>query len=623
MPPRDEDEEGGGGGEGNNNFVDINTIDISAISSSSIDHHHHLKQQHSLVNNVNNMTKRINRMIENNMDWAATAAIYVDETSTTPLLSDDGIIGFCGTIRLTLLTISSVAFCRRVTTTNNNNNNNNNNEENDDHHHHPKYRYFGLKKSPILKIQLDYIIHSKEEDDDDEEEADDDAAVLPQNLRLEWDYYPPELPEEDKIGLLSWLNDKCKTKLDEENELRSMCTSFSVVELCEHETFAASASASLSSYWEMIHSNVSNGNRLFLLPPKLDHLYHSNVGHLIDPRNEALLLQITTTSTTTKKSKKKVTGWNNKESKAVVVVDVFSPQKQKHHQQEHYCSPIEEYAKQALLQCWKKLYTATCPICFDTINCDRGITLPHCGDFFCYDCFPMYLQMKVSELNEYRTNPFVCPECRIELSIKDLVQQYISTKDYSKIQHWLMDLKYPPCYALDQCLSKVCNNNNNSCVGSSSSTSTMRYRSKSRKDRLIFCDKCDKTWCELCLKRVYRNNNNNKTTGSKKKKKKKEDEDEDEQHTKENCESQRVLKFCRRYLRATDEQKELCQVKFPWITTYARARQEDIEAIRWIVENGQSCPSCTTGVERIEGCFHMKCPTCATHFCYECGTYTL
>ena len=48
--------------------------------------------------------------------------------------------------------------------------------------------------------------------------------------------------------------------------------------------------------------------------------------------------------------------------------------------------------------------------------------------------------------------------------------------------------------------------------------------------------------------------------------------------------------------------------------------QHDGAAVQYILENGQRCPNCTQAVERIEGCFHMKCPTCATHFCYECGT---
>lgn len=34
----------------------------------------------------------------------------------------------------------------------------------------------------------------------------------------------------------------------------------------------------------------------------------------------------------------------------------------------------------------------------------------------------------------------------------------------------------------------------------------------------------------------------------------------------------------------------------------------------------QICPNCTTRIYRIEGCSHMKCRVCKTHFCYDCGS---
>ena len=105
-----------------------------------------------------------------------------------------------------------------------------------------------------------------------------------------------------------------------------------------------------------------------------------------------------------------------------------------------------------------------------------------------------------------------------------------------------------------------------------------------------------------------------------------------------------------------------CEEMYPWIVAYSRGVQDDFGVTAWLLENGQSCPNCAAGVERIEGCFHMTCesicsfalvlvtsfellsshffyifiipllislsshflpylegPTCATHFCYECG----
>jgi len=70
---------------------------------------------------------------------------------------------------------------------------------------------------------------------------------------------------------------------------------------------------------------------------------------------------------------------------------------------------------------------------------------------------------------------------------------------------------------------------------------------------------------------------------------------------------------------APKHQQEACETKYPWMVSYTQFCQHDGAALQYILENGQRCPNCQTGVERSEGCFHMKCFNCATHFCYECG----
>lgn len=34
--------------------------------------------------------------------------------------------------------------------------------------------------------------------------------------------------------------------------------------------------------------------------------------------------------------------------------------------------------------------------------------------------------------------------------------------------------------------------------------------------------------------------------------------------------------------------------------------------------NIKKCPSCSSGVEKIDGCNHMTCQNCKTHFCWIC-----
>jgi hypothetical protein len=472
------------------------------------------------MSNVFDNDKVTGELAELNIDWSATAAIYVGETDIRSLSSKKR--GFYGTVRLTL-NVSSIAFCRKVTK-------------------HDDYRFFNLKTPPLLRITLEYIYN--ETDDDD---------VLPLNLNLEWEYYPEEWPVKEKETHVSWLTEKCEARLKQENELISMCSSFSIVELCEHESL---------SYWETIHQH--NEFRLIILPPEMDHMYHHNVGTILHPRKEAF--------------------------KAMGSI--------------HSCATptcIQEFSRQALIKSWETLYCSYCPICFDIKRCDKGITLP-CGDFFCKDCFDMYLRVKVTELSSYRTNPFLCPveKCRAELPIPTLIKRHLSEGNYNLVERWQKDLEFPQCFALDRCLSKTCITN--SSVPSPSNAFYMRKCSSSIKNFFVFCEVCEKSWCELCLKRIKPGVTH-------------------QQH-REVCESQMALKFCRRYLRATGGQQIACQDKFPWIQTYSRhSQQHDGAAMQWILENGQCCPNCSTGVERIEGCFHMKCPTCATHFCYEVSIF--
>lgn len=502
---------------------------------------------------ISNEKNDFEALAESNIDWSATAAIYIDETKAQPLstssLSSSSTQyrhGFCGTVTIPIAT-STIAFCRKTTP-------------------EGHYRYFSLETTPILKIEFDYIYQQQEEDDNNNNQDDEAGNVLPQTLRLEWKYYP-EAFVIHKEEHLSWLLNKCNQQLQEENYLQSMCTSYSVVEFCCFETL---------SFWETIHQG--HGYRLILLPPVMDHLYHSNLGTLIHPKEEGYILEGQTQLNTPPPLS------------------------------------VEDYGKQALIACWKKLYVSTCPICFESSRCDEGITLP-CGHFFCNDCFPMYIQIKATELAGYRENPFLCPaeKCRKELPIHTIVKKFLSKQEYTKVQRWKYDIEFPPCYSLDRCLSKSCASNKSTTNDQTKQEQQeqedeeteeiyMRRCPSSKKTNLntfMFCKVCEKQWCELCLKRIKRGVS--------------------QKEHREVCESQVALKFCRRYLRASDETKALCQEKFPWIATYSRFRQNDMGAINWLMENGQWCPNCSTGVERIEGCFHMKCYECATHFCYECG----
>ncbi|KAG7368094.1 IBR/half ring-finger domain containing protein [Nitzschia inconspicua] len=487
--------------------------------------------------------------------------------------------GFCGTVHMTLSTIK-VAFARRVNDAGN-------------------YRYFTLQRSPSLKLDLLYRRPSSSDGDEKENYSEGEG---PSSLRLVWEYYPVEWPKADQEPYRSCLAKKCSSILKDEG------LSFAVCEFLEHHALSFyNRSSDFDDGWKNYVDPNHPDYQLIILPPEMDRMYQPTVGTLIHPQQEA--------SAKERRDSKQITGRqkqdnvkrtsNNDMPSSLNFVDAM------------------EFGRAALIHFWKDLYTTTCPICLDdSVLFSEGIVLPYCQHYACRDCFQMYLKYKVQDLKEYRTNPFVCPveTCKRELPIIGYCKRYLSEEDMEAVRKWYRDLKNPPCWSLDRCLyTRTCG-----ALGSirrrKSGITTKKEKATgpSYEAHLVYCEACNCMWCELCLKRVYddggdggKGNPSNAGAVSTR---------STPYNHRWHCQPEGVIKFCRRYTAASKEIQEKCQERYPWIQSYSLFCQHDGEALQYVIENGQRCPNCQTGVERIEGCFHMKCPSCATHFCYECGT---
>lgn len=553
-------------------------------------------------------------------DWETLCAIYDDSEFGETSSQDDRRVklavssfpkGFCGTVYLTLST-SKIAFARLVRADG-------------------TYRYFTIAKSPILKLDLLYYASSatadsngcalQNEDDDGQEP---ESSKGPSNLRLTWEYYPSEWPLIDKEKYRSALAKKCHAVLREEG-------SFSVCQFLEHEAisfyhenhnateqFGADISDGFENDCKNNQAPVSNASNswktyvddnhpdylLVILPPEMEQLYYPTIGTLFHPRKEAARLEEAAEKTSAPKTGCKAPGTNTKKKDKVLATRIDT---------------ALNFGRHALLQNWKDLYLTRCPICLEeSILYSDGVVLPYCRHYCCKDCFEMYIKFKVQDLKQHRTNPFVCPleSCKRELPML-FCKPFLSPENIIAAKAWYKDLKNPPAWSLDRCmLTRTCGavgsiRRKKSAVSIDGSGKTVIEKNTTKtKDTavsyLVFCDCCKKTWCELCLTRVYDDNNTKqKHTIS--------------THSRQ-CNPKPILRFCQNYMDASEDIREKCRKKYPWITSYSQFCQHDGAALQYILDNGQRCPNCQTGVERTEGCFHMKCPACATHFCYECGT---
>lgn len=81
------------------------------------------------------------------------------------------------------------------------------------------------------------------------------------------------------------------------------------------------------------------------------------------------------------------------------------------------------------------------------------------------------------------------------------------------------------------------------------------------------------------------------------------------------------------YIRARDrgDQKKVTELEFRYgakvLARLVLDYENEAESIKWKKENASACPTCGTDIERTEGCNHITCSTCGTHFCYLCGSW--
>ena len=249
---------------------------------------------------------------------------------------------------------------------------------------------------------------------------------------------------------------------------------------------------------------------------------------------------------------------------------------------------IEQYARTLIRTKWKTWLSHECPICFMDDIVSQMIELP-CHHLLCKDCLPMYIKTIMEDLKTCRHNPFICPipTCKQDMEVLNDKNTILSKTEKEQVSFWKKGLMHPPANFLTICPRKSCKSR------------SMLQLSTGKLNTLVFCDDCGATYCELCLEKP--------NTSA---------EDHNNQ-----CDPKPMMRLCRRYHLAEPSIQQKCEERWHWLKDYAKARgtADDISAQLWVTKNAQKCPTCNFAIERSDGCFHMQCSICGTHFCYECG----
>jgi len=58
-----------------------------------------------------------------------------------------------------------------------------------------------------------------------------------------------------------------------------------------------------------------------------------------------------------------------------------------------------------------------------------------------------------------------------------------------------------------------------------------------------------------------------------------------------------------------------------WPKTEAEISEDERLSYEYLTQHTSPCPVCSSPIQKTEGCNHMTCFTCMTHFCYLCGAW--
>ncbi|KAI9140267.1 hypothetical protein BKA69DRAFT_1029718 [Paraphysoderma sedebokerense] len=121
--------------------------------------------------------------------------------------------------------------------------------------------------------------------------------------------------------------------------------------------------------------------------------------------------------------------------------------------------------------------------------------------------------------------------------------------------------------------------------------------SKGAYEKLATCLKCGYNFCHWCSKTWH--------------------------GTQTFCEVKNGDKVVTDYLNGDDNIKRRIEVQYgkSIVAKMVQKYREEEATKAFLKSTATPCPSCSTYITKTEGCNHMTCQSCQTHFCYRCGSY--
>ncbi len=215
-----------------------------------------------------------------------------------------------------------------------------------------------------------------------------------------------------------------------------------------------------------------------------------------------------------------------------------------------------------------------CEVCYVAKQGIKCAKITSCKHVYCQDCLSQYLKTKIADGDVSRIE---CPTCNA-LILPSLIKRLISIEDFNRFDKLLLQRTLEGMFDITYCPLPSCR-----CATVKEADSNM---SQCPRCSFCFCVLCRHTWhgvapCKLLT-----------------------------QDLKELIEVWDTLE--------EPEKKKLAE-QYGGRKKLETAFQE-FESVKWVYSNSKKCPSCSSNIQKTEGCNKMTCTQCQSHFCWLCDS---
>ncbi|KAL2912501.1 hypothetical protein HK105_207990 [Polyrhizophydium stewartii] len=232
-----------------------------------------------------------------------------------------------------------------------------------------------------------------------------------------------------------------------------------------------------------------------------------------------------------------------------------------------------------------------CGVCFESKRGTHCFQFPACAHVYCRECLVDYFTLMITEGS---VNFVGCPDaaCKKAAANADRTVRHIAEADLDRllddadlVERWRTlsekralegrsDVTHCP---RPLCLATVIKD--------------------PRDAKLCICPECKYAFCMFCNRGWHGNNQFCKIGDLEK---------IADEYTSPTTSARRIAELELRYSKAVLER-------------VARNVAAERDSRKWIELNAQRCPNCEAVVEKSDGCNHMTCRVCNSHFCYLCA----